>query len=592
MKLSRSEALHGGMHIPSGSIRGRRKTGRRAPLALFVLVAWLGVGHADRAHAAAAAPVYARGGMVVSSSVHAAEAGARMLASGGNAVDAAVATAFATAVTQPFSAGLGGGAFVLIRLPDGTSFAVDAREVAPAAATADMYLKPGVAPDASRLGPLAVAVPSFTEGMAYVLERWGTKPLAEVMAPAIRLADDGFSLAPFQAERINMMKPYLKAEQFSETVRIQFAPAEDGRADPGERLVQKDLAETLRAIATEGAAVVKSGRIGKQIADHVQAQGGVLTLQDLSNYQVKVREPVRGTYRGFEVVSFPPPSSGGAVLIEMLNIVEGFDLAAQGAGSSASLHLIAEAMKLSFADRAAYMGDPDFVDVPVARLISKEHAAKQRERIDPLHVIVVAEPGAAPDDAGTAHLSVSDAAGGAVALTMTINTPYGAGITVPGTGIVLNNEMDDFSIDPNTPNAYGLVDTKGANAIAPGKRPLSSMTPTLLLRDGRVYIVTGSPGGPRIITTVLLTLLNVLDYGMDVSAAVAAPRFHHQWIPDELSVEPETTRDVVKALEAMGHKVSVSPHHWSASESILIEPETGLHTGRWDPRTDGAAVGP
>ncbi len=565
---------------------------RFAPRALLALILLLSFGAAERAVAAAAAPVYARGGMVVSSSIHAAEAGARMLASGGNAVDAAVATAFATAVTQPFSAGLGGGAFVLIRMPDGTSFAVDAREVAPAAATADMFLRPGVAAGASRLGPLAVAVPSFTEGMEFVLKRWGTKTLAEVMAPAIRLADDGFSLAPFQADRINMMKPYLKAEQFPETVRIQFAPADDGRADPGERLVQKDLANTLRAIATEGSAVVKTGAIGKQIAEHVQQLGGVLTLQDLTDYQVKVREPVRGTYRGFEVVSFPPPSSGGVALIEMLNILEGFDLASQGAGSSASLHLISETMKLAFANRAVFMGDSDFVEVPVARLISKEHAAKQRERIDPAHVIVVAEPGAEPDDAGTAHLSVSDGQGGAVALTMTINTPYGAGITVPGTGIVLNNEMDDFSIDPNTPNAYGLVDTRGANAIAPGKRPLSSMTPTILLRDGRVFMVTGSPGGPRIITTVLLTILNVLDYEMDISAAVAAPRFHHQWVPDELLVEPETTRDVVKALEAMGHKVTVSPEHWSASESILIDPETGLHTGRWDPRTDGAAVGP
>ena len=529
---------------------------------------------------------------MVTSSIHAAEAGAGILAAGGNAVDAAVATAFAIAVTQPFSAGLGGGFFALIRTPQGENIAVDSRETAPAAATRDMYVQPGLRKNASRHGALAVAVPSFVAGLDVMLEQWGTMSLAEVLAPAITLAEGGYPLAPFQADRINYMGRYITPDRFPETHRIQFAPAADGRADPGEVLVQRDLAKTLRAIAEDGAGVMRDGPIGQRMVEHVQKRGGLLTIEDLKNYQVKIREPVTGQYRGYDVVSFPPPSSGGAVLMETLNILEGFDLKPLGAGSSDSLHVIAEAMKLAFADRAAYMGDADFVDVPVERIVSKPYAKKQRQRIDLKKASEVKAAGQPPDDAGTAHLSVTDARGGAVALTMTINTPYGSGITVPGTGIVLNNEMDDFSVAPDTPNAYGLIDTRGANAIAPGKRPLSSMTPTILLEDGQVRMVTGSPGGPRIITTVLLSLLNQLDYNMDVSAAVAAPRFHHQWMPDKLYVEPETPRDVVDALKARGHNVQVSPRHWSAAEAIWVDPKSGYHLGGADPRTQGGAIGP
>ena len=542
--------------------------------------------------AAAPAPAYNAEGMVVTSSVQAAEAGAGILAAGGNAVDAAVATAFAIAVTQPFSAGLGGGFFAVVRTPAGENFAVDSRETAPAAATRDMYVKPGVRKNASRHGALAVAVPSFVAGLDVMLKRWGTMSLAEVLAPAIALAEGGYPLAPFQADRINYMGRYITPDRFPETHRIQFAPALDGQADPGEVLIQRDLAKTLRAIAKDGAGVMQGGPIGQKMAAHVQKRGGLLTVEDLENYQVKIREPVTGQYRDYEIVSFPPPSSGGAVLLETLNILEGFDLNALGAGSSDSLHLISEAMKLAFADRAAYMGDADFVDVPVQRIVSKPYAETQRQRIDLKKASEVKAPGSPPDDAGTAHLSVTDAQGGAVALTMTINTPYGSGITVPGTGIVLNNEMDDFSVAPDTPNAYGLIDTRGANGVAPGKRPLSSMTPTIVLEDGQVRMVTGSPGGPRIITTVLLSLLNRIDYNMDVSAAVAAPRFHHQWMPDTLYVEPETPRDVVNALEARGHSVKVSPRHWSAAEAIWIDPKTGYHLGGADPRTQGGAFGP
>jgi gamma-glutamyltranspeptidase/glutathione hydrolase len=543
------------------------------------------------ARAASPQPVHARSGMVVSSSAHAAQAGAEVLAAGGNAVDAAVATAFAVAVTQPFSAGLGGGAFLLIRQPDGEVVALDARETAPAAATREMYLQEGVPERASLFGPLAVAVPSFTAGMQLALERYGTMSMAQVIAPAIRLAEEGFPLAPFQAGRIEFMKQYITPERFPETHRIQLAPAADGRAEPGDILVQKDLAATLRAIAEHGAGVIHGGPIGKKIAAHVQSLGGILTLEDLKGYEPLLRQPVRGTYRGFTVHSFPPPSSGGAVLLETLNILEGFELEPLGPRSSQSIHLISEAMKLAFADRATYMGDADFVDVPVERLVSKEYATAQRARIDPDKASVVAAPGAVPDDAGTAHLSTTDAMGGAVALTMTINTSYGSGITVPSTGIVLNNEMDDFSIAPDTPNAYGLIDKRGANSIAPGKRPLSSMTPTIVEKDGRTFMVTGSPGGPRIISTVLLTLLYVLDYQMDVQAAVTAPRYHHQWVPDKLRVEPETARDVVEALRRRGHTVDVSERHWSAAEAIVVDPQNGWHLGGSDPRTQGAAVG-
>ncbi|MCS5636441.1 MAG: gamma-glutamyltransferase [Myxococcota bacterium] len=547
---------------------------------------------APPAHAAARAPSVAAGGMVVSSSDLAARAGASILAAGGNAVDAAVATAFAVAVTQPFSAGLGGGAFALVRDPEGKVFALDARETAPAAASRDMYLAEGLPERPSIRGPLAVAIPSFTAGMALMQARWGSLPLARVLEPAIALAE-GFPLAGFQARRINAFEGRFDPARFPETARIQFAPAAgEGRAEVGDVFVQADLARTLRAIAKEGPGVIQGGRIGQAIAAEVQRRGGILSAADLAGYAPKLRAPVEGSYRGFDVYSFPPPSSGGAVLLQCLNVLEGFDLAASGPGSSASLHAVAEAMKLAFADRAAYMGDSDFVDVPVERLISREYADAQRARIDPAKAASVAAPGLPADDAGTAHLSVTDGRGGAVGITMTINTSYGSGITVPGTGIILNNEMDDFSLAPDTPNAYGLVDTRGANAIAPGKRPLSSMTPTLLVKDGKPFMLTGSPGGPRIISTVLLTILNVVDWGMDVQAAVSAPRYHHQWIPDSLRVEPETPADVVEALRARGHSVDVQSRHWSAAEAIVIDPVSGLHHGGSDPRTDGGAYGP
>jgi gamma-glutamyltranspeptidase/glutathione hydrolase len=556
------------------------------------------------AHAAAAAPAQARGGMVVTSQARATRAGVAMLAAGGNAIDAAVAAAFALGVTQPFSAGIGGGAFLLIRRASGEVVAIDARETAPAAADRDMYVRPGVPERASLAGPLAVATPGFVQGLAAAQAEYGALSLAEVLRPAIRLAADGFEIGPYHAKMLERMRGYGLPERFPETARIQY-PANGETAYPGWRLVQTDLAKTLRRIAQRGPDVFYSGDLAATIAADVKRRGGLLTVDDLAAYEVRFRKAVRGEYRGYRVDSFPPSSSGGVALIEMLNILSAFDLAPLGAGSSASVHRIAEAMKFAFADRAAYLGDADFVDVPVAALTAPAYGAELARRINPPRwrrapwtwlrgesVATVRGPGLPQNDSGTTHLSTSDAAGNAVALTMTINTPFGSGITVPGTGVLLNNEMDDFSKAPDTPNIYGLVDTRGANAIAPGKRPLSSMAPTIVTVDGELFMVTGSPGGPRIITTVLLTLLNVIDFDMDVEQAVAAPRFHQQWVPDTLYVEPAVTADVIRGLEARGHTVEISERNWSAAEAIVVDAETGWHYGGSDPRRDGLAAGP
>ncbi|MCA9512759.1 MAG: gamma-glutamyltransferase [Myxococcales bacterium] len=585
------------------------REGRRRRPAALVLAVLLASG-APGVRAATPSPARGEAGMVVTSQVDATRAGHAMLEAGGNAIDAAVASAFALSVTQPFSSGLGGGCFALVRIAaDGATpariVAIDARETAPAAATRDMYVQPGVDARASVAGALAVATPGLVAGLVHLQEAYGALPLATVMAPAIALARDGFAIGPYHAAMIEAMRARMPADdpRFAETARIQFPPPGEAAA-PGWRLAQPELAATLELVARGGARAFYDGAPARAIAATMRAHGGLVTEEDLARYAVVEREPTRGHYRGLEVASFPPPSSGGVVLQEILNVLEGFDLAARPAHGSASIHVIAEAMKLAFADRAVFLGDPDFVDVPVERLLSPAHADAQRARILPPRwrrapwtwlrdesAIRVEAPGLPQDDAGTTHLSTTDARGNAVALTKTINTPYGSGVTVPGTGIVLNDEMDDFAKAPDAPNAYGLIDVRGANAIAPGKRPLSSMTPTLLLRDGKPFMVTGSPGGPRIISTTLLTILDVVDYGMDVQAAVSAPRFHHQWVPDTLYVEPETPQDVVEGLEARGHDVERSASTWSAAEAIVIDPRTGIHFGGSDPRRDGLALG-
>ncbi|MHC5024849.1 MAG: gamma-glutamyltransferase [Planctomycetota bacterium] len=555
------------------------------------------------ANTAAEAPAEGRHGMVVSTHHLAARAGHSMLEKGGNAIDAAVATAFAVGVTQPFSAGIGGGAFMTIRMGSGEAVALDARETAPAAADRDMYVRRGVPEKASLFGPLAVATPGFVAGMAQALERYGTLDLATVMAPAIALAREGFEIGPYHVGMLERMQQYGLPERFPETGRVQFPP-KGTPIEVGWRLVQRDLARTLERIATDGPQVFYTGAIARAIADDMQKSGGLVTLDDLAGYEPRFRKVVRGTYRGLEVLSFPPPSSGGIALIESLNILEGFDLRGYSASSAGAVHRIAEAMKLAFADRAAYLGDADFVDVPTARLVSKLYAGNLRKKINPPwwrrapwkwgrseNAMRLRGPGLEQNDEGTTHLSTSDALGNVVALTMTINTPFGSGLTVPGTGIVLNNEMDDFSVAPDTPNAYGLVDTRGNNAVGPRKRPLSSMTPTVVVREGRPFMVSGSPGGPRIISTTLLTLVNVIDFDMNVQQAVAAPRFHHQWVPNKLFVEPAFDAEAIKGLRARGHDVEVGSRPWSAAEAIVLDWERGVHLGGADPRTDGLAVG-
>jgi len=575
---------------------------QRKSVATLFLALLVALGAPSRA--AAPSPGYGTRGMVVASESEAARAGRAMFERGGNAVDAAIASAFALAVTQPFSAGLGGGAFILIRTGLGEVLAVDARETAPAAADRDMFKQPGVPAGASLSGPLAVATPGFVAGCVVALERWGSLPLAQVLAPAIALAEQGFPIGYTHAQMIEMVRARGLQTRFPETARIQFPP-EGTRARPGWRLVQPELAATLRRIAADSM-VFYRGEIGAQIVESVRSRGGILAQEDLTAYQPVIRDPVVGTYRGYRVYTFPPPSSGGLALVEALNVLEGYKLGPLGAGSSASVHRIAEALKLSFADTLAYVGDPDFVSVPAAQLIDKPYAGKLRKRIDPTpsawyqrapwhwfegpKPLRVVGPGLSARDAGTTHLSTSDAAGNAVALTMTINTPYGSGITAGRTGILLNNEMDDFAIAPGEPNTYGLVDTRGANAIAPRKRPRSSMTPTILEKDGQLFMVPGSPGGPRIVSTTLLSVLNVIDYGMNASQAVSAPRFHHQWDPDVLYLEPDITRDVVDALKARGHEVVVEKNDWSAAEAIVVEPGGAIWGGS-DPRRDGLAAG-
>jgi gamma-glutamyltranspeptidase/glutathione hydrolase len=570
-----------------------------------LMVAFLAFGLAVAALApsAVAQPVTGARGMVVASQIEAARAGLAVLEAGGNAVDAAAATAFALSVTQPFSAGLGGGAFLLIRLADGEVIALDARETAPGAADRDMFVRPGVAKDASLKGGLAVATPGFVRGLALAIERWGTLELAALLAPAIALAEEGFAIGPYHARMLEHMRHTGLPERFAETGAIQF-PETGTVPRAGWRLRQKDMAGTLRTLAEQGPDAFYTGPIAQAIVEAVKRHGGLLSAEDLAGYGTALREPVRGSYHGLELISFPPPSSGGAVLMQILNIVEGFDLAELAADDPTAVHRVVEAMKLAFADRAVWFGDPDFVDVPVPRLTSKSYANTLRKRIhppfwkkapqhwdDPDRAIDVEGPGLSQNDSGTTHISVTDAARNAVSLTMTINTPFGSGITVPGTGIILNNEMDDFSKAPDKPNVYGLVDKRGANAIAPKKRPLSSMAPTILVRDGRVFMVTGSPGGPRIITTTLGTILNVVDFGMDVAEAVAAPRYHHQWVPNKVYAEPALPETIVEGLRERGHEVEVAKRTWSSAQSIVIDPETGLHLGGSDPRSDGAALG-
>lgn len=531
--------------------------------------------------------VVAHNGMVVAQESRAARIGVEILDRGGNAVDAAVATGFALAVTYPRAGNLGGGGFMVIHLArDNKDIAIDYRESAPAAATETMFLDAQGNPDPakSRDSGLAVGVPGTVAGLALAHKEYGSGKLslAELIAPALQLAQEGFPVEDDTADSLPVSRARLA--RWPSTRSIFFNGDEPLRE--GDRLIQSDLADTLQAISKGGPRTFYEGHTADRIADAVRKAGGVMTKADLASYRAIERPVVRGTYRGYDVVSMPPPSSGGVHLIEMLNILEGYDLAKLGRGAEA-LHLMIEAMKRAYADRATYMGDPDAVKMPIAGLISKPYAASLRAGIaDRATPAADIRPGKPADYEGrnTTHFSVIDRDGNAVSNTYTLNFSYGLGLVADGTGVLLNNELDDFTAKPGASNAFGLVGFT-ANLPGPNKRPLSSMTPTILLKDGKPFLVTGSPGGSRIITTVLQIVTNVIDFGMPIDQAVSAPRLHQQWQPEDVFVEPGFPPAVLDALRQRGHIITPT-RPASSANSIAVMPQGVV--GAADPRTRGA----
>ncbi|HVV43320.1 MAG TPA: gamma-glutamyltransferase [Nitrobacter sp.] len=536
--------------------------------------------------------IAAKHGMVVAQEKLAAQVGADVLKRGGNAVDAAVATGFAMAVTYPRAGNIGGGGFMVIHLAkDNQNVAIDYRETAPAATTPDIFLGPGDKPDPakSRDSALAIGVPGTVAGLALALDTYGSGKftLADLLQPAITLARDGFPIADDLADTMTFWRRRIGPWPSSLSV---FSRADGSPLRDGDTLIQRDLAATLTAIAERGPRGFYEGPVADRLVNGIRGAGGIMTLDDLKSYQAIIREPVRGNYRGYDIVSMPLPSSGGTVLIESLNILEGFPMPSLPQGSVKSLHLLIEAMKRAYADRARYLGDPAFVNAPIARLIAKDYAATQRATIDmaratPSSDIMTTVP-TPHEGSNTTHFSIVDADGNAVSNTYTLNFPYGVGLVAEGTGVLLNNELDDFTAAPGASNAFGLVGFK-ANLPGPVKRPLSSMTPTIVLKDGKPVLVTGSPGGSRIISTVLQVIVDVLDHGMDVEAAVSAPRLHHQWLPDEVRVEHGFPDAVLAGLKAKGHTI-VEPMGQTSANSIAVTPDGLL--GAPDPRTRGSAA--
>jgi gamma-glutamyltranspeptidase/glutathione hydrolase len=533
-------------------------------------------------------PVAARHGMVASSEPLATEVGVQILRAGGNAVDAAVGVGFALAVTHPVAGNLGGGGFMLIRLANGEAVVVDYREAAPAAASRNMYIGPDgqVSAPASTVGALAAGVPGTVAGLVLAEQKYGRLKLASVLAPAIQLAEQGFVVSYSLSQSLRQDQDFLSKFDASRRIFLR-----DGRLyEPGEIFKQPELAATLEAVAREGAKGFYTGRVAQAVAATMKRYHGLITEQDLAAYRPVLRQPLSGRFRGYDLLSVPPPSSGGVALIEMLNILEPMDLGPPA--SFASMHFMAEAMRRAYADRAAYLGDPDFARVPVARLTSQIYAAKLREEIlasKPEAPIQAGNPRAF-ESSETTHYSVVDAEGSSVANTYTLNNGYGNGVTVEGAGFLLNDEMDDFAAQPGKPNMFGLVQGE-ANAIAPHKRPLSSMTPTLVLLDGKLRLVLGSPGGGTIMNTVMQVLLNVLVFKMDVLEAVSFPRFHHQWMPDRLMLERVGfSDDTVGKLREAGYAVQFLGGIGDC-EAIEIDPRTGWKFGAADPRAHGKAAG-
>ncbi|MDR3165027.1 MAG: gamma-glutamyltransferase [Synergistaceae bacterium] len=545
----------------------------------------------SRLEAAAYPPIRGgENGLVLSSHRLADEIGQSVLDNGGNAVDAAVAVGYALAVVLPAAGNVGGGGFAIIHNAGRETAAIDFREKAPLAASRDMYLdKDGnVIPEASTVGYKAAGVPGTVAGLNAMLAKYGTKPLAEIIAPSIKLAEEGFATNEFGEIT---MADY--AERFArfESSRKYFLKPDGSTYKEGELFVQKDLAEVLKRIAVSGDEGFYRGTTAKLIADDMAKNGGLITLKDLEEYNVVWRAPVSGKYRGYDIISMSPPSSGGTHLLQILNVMSCADIGALGFASSDTLHIMAEAMRYAYADRSEYMGDPDFVKVPVDRLMSMEYAKSIYDKIVAAGKKAASssevKPGLSEINEGknTTHYSIVDKDGNAVSVTYTINDWYGSGAAVMGAGFLLNNEMDDFSAKTGVPNIYGLVGSD-ANSIAPGKRPLSSMSPSLVLKDGKVFIVAGSPGGSRIITTTLQVISNVIDHKMNISEAVEAPRIHMQWLPDELRVEAHgVVKDVSDKLAGMGYTVSVQEPMGDVN-AILIDPETDEIYGSHDPRRE------
>jgi gamma-glutamyltranspeptidase/glutathione hydrolase len=550
-------------------------------------------------------PTHAPHALVTSVHELASRAGVEMLHSGGNAIDAAVATGFALAVVHPQAGNLGGGGFMLFRLADGKTHFIDFREKAPATATENMYLdaQGNVLPESNKnssvVGYRAVGVPGSVAGLVYAEKQYGKLSIEKVMAPAIKLARDGFSLAYEDAQDI---KDDEHLAEFPESKRIFLRDGNYYQA--GDLFKQPELARTLERIS-KNPDEFYHGAMARELAAAIQKGGGLVTAADLAAYEVKERQPIRGSYRGYDIISAPPPSSGGVALVEILNILEGFDLAKTGNRSADDIHLEVEAFRRAFYDRADFMGDPDFAKVPVAQLIDKKYAEAWRDSIDPKHAsvsqdlkrpsfselerVAQSQTTAIREPENTTHYSVVDADGNAVSVTTTLNDSFGSRVTAAGLGFLLNDEMDDFAATQGVPNAYGLVQGP-ANAIGPGKRPLSAMTPTIVLKDGKLFLVLGSPGGPTIITTVANVLIGVVDFGLDIQEAVNAPRFHNQWLPDVILVEDRISPDTMNVLRSKGHKLTVR-HFWGDAECIMVDPKTGERLAGADGRNNGKAVG-
>ncbi|NMX60761.1 gamma-glutamyltransferase [Pseudomonas sp. WS 5021] len=520
--------------------------------------------------AASQAPVAGENGMVVTAQHLATHVGVDVLKAGGNAVDAAVAVGYALAVVYPAAGNLGGGGFMTVQLADGRKTFLDFREKAPLAATADMYLdKDGnVVPGLSAKGHLAVGVPGTVSGMELALSKYGTLKRAQVIAPAIKLAENGFALDQGDIDMLHSATEEFKKDQDLRGIFLN-------KGEPlqvGQKLVQKDLARTLREISAKGADGFYKGWVAKAIVDSSQAGKGIIAQADLDKYQTRELAPIECDYRGYHVVSAPPPSSGGLVICQIMNILEGYPMAELGYGSAQGTHYQIEAMRHAYVDRNSYLGDPDFVQNPVEHLLDKNYAAKLRAAIEPQKAgdSMAIKPGVAPHEgSNTTHYSIVDKWGNAVSVTYTLNDWFGAGVMASKTGVILNDEMDDFTVKVGVPNMYGLVQGE-ANAIAPGKAPLSSMSPTIVTKDGKAVMVIGTPGGSRIITATLLTILNVIDYKMNIQEAVNAPRFHQQWMPDTTNLETfALSPDTQKILESWGHKFA-GPQDANHLAAILV----------------------